>query len=64
MKGFIRNIGISSSVESELWTLRDGLSLYLSFNILAVEIENLREMPRLFSNGLLIVIVLILTSPP
>ena len=39
IKGFICNIGISSSVEAELWALRDGLSLYLSLNILAVEIE-------------------------
>ena len=39
IKGFTRNIGVSSSVEAELWDLRDGLSLCLSLNIPAVEIE-------------------------
>ncbi|KAL0005366.1 hypothetical protein SO802_012927 [Lithocarpus litseifolius] len=39
IKGFIRNIGFSSSMEAELWALRDGLSLCLSLNIYAVEVE-------------------------
>ncbi|KAK9987221.1 hypothetical protein SO802_032172 [Lithocarpus litseifolius] len=39
IKGFTRNIGISSSVEAELWALRDGLSLCISINIMALEIE-------------------------
>ena len=33
------DIGFSSSVEAELWALRDGLSLCLSLNILAMEVE-------------------------
>ncbi|KAK9995368.1 hypothetical protein SO802_020054 [Lithocarpus litseifolius] len=39
IKGFTRNIGVVTSVEAELWALRDGLALCLSLNILAVEIE-------------------------
>ena len=39
VKGFTRNIGVATSVEAELWALRDGLDLCLSLNILAVEIE-------------------------
>ena len=33
------DIGFSSSVEAESWALRDGLSLCLSLNILAMEVE-------------------------
>ena len=33
------DIGFSSRVEAELWALRDGLSLCLSLNILAMEVE-------------------------
>jgi len=39
VKGFTCNIGVATSVESELWALRDGLALCLSLNIPAVEIE-------------------------
>ena len=39
IKGFTRNIVISSSVEAELWALRDGLSLCISLNLMALEIE-------------------------
>lgn len=39
IKGFTRNIGISSSVEVELWALRDGLSLCISLNIKDLEID-------------------------
>ena len=39
VKGFTRNIGVATSVEAELWALRDGLALCLSLNIPAVEIE-------------------------
>ena len=39
IKGFTHNIGTSSSVEVELWALRDGLSLCISLNIVALEIE-------------------------
>lgn len=39
VKGFTHNIGVATSVEAELWALRDGLALCLSLNILVVEIE-------------------------
>ena len=39
MTGFCRNIGVASSIEVELWTLRDGLSLCINLNLVAVEIE-------------------------
>ncbi|KAK9999502.1 hypothetical protein SO802_019105 [Lithocarpus litseifolius] len=37
--GFARKIGITSSFLAELWALRDGLSLCVSRNFAAVEIE-------------------------
>lgn len=39
IKGFTCNIGVFSSVDAERWALKDGLSLCLSVNISAVEIE-------------------------
>ena len=39
IKGFTCNIRTSSSVEVELWALRDSLSLCISLNIVALEIE-------------------------
>lgn len=38
-KGFTRNIGYATSVEAELWALRDGLTLCLALNTVAVEIK-------------------------
>ncbi|KAK9987091.1 hypothetical protein SO802_032042 [Lithocarpus litseifolius] len=37
--GFARKIGITSSFLAELWALRDGLSLCVSRNFAAVEVE-------------------------
>ena len=39
MEGFTRPIGISTSVDVELWAFRDGLMLYINLNLMAVEIE-------------------------
>ena len=39
MEGFTRSIGISTSVDAELWAFRDGLMLYINLNLMAVEIE-------------------------
>ena len=39
MKGFTRPIGISTSVDVELWAFRDGLMLYINLNLMAIEIE-------------------------
>lgn len=39
IKGYVRAIGITTSVVVELWALRDGIRLCLSLNLLAVEIE-------------------------
>uniref|UniRef100_A0A7N2MM37 Disease resistance N-terminal domain-containing protein n=1 Tax=Quercus lobata TaxID=97700 RepID=A0A7N2MM37_QUELO len=39
MEGLTRSIGISTSVDAELWTFRDGLMLYINLNLMAVEIE-------------------------
>ena len=39
ISGFTRNIGVTSSVEAELWALRDGLSLCIFLHIMALEIE-------------------------
>ena len=39
MEGFTRPIGISTSVDVELWAFRDGLMLYINLNLMAIEIE-------------------------
>ena len=39
VKGFTGNIGHATSVDAELWVLRDGLTLWLALNFVAVEIE-------------------------
>ena len=39
IKRFTCNIGTFLSVEAELWALKDGLSLCISLNIMALEIE-------------------------
>ena len=39
ISGFSKAIGIATSVEAELWALRDGLKICSSLNLLAVEIE-------------------------
>ncbi|KAL0014850.1 hypothetical protein SO802_001919 [Lithocarpus litseifolius] len=39
VKGFTGNIGHATSVDAKLWALRDGLTLWLALNIVAVEIE-------------------------
>lgn len=39
ISGFSRAIGIATSVEAELWALRDGLKICNPLNLLAVEIE-------------------------
>ena len=39
IKGFTRNIGISLSVEAELWALRDDLSSCSSLNFVALKID-------------------------
>lgn len=39
IKGFTQNIGLSTSVDAKLWTLRDGLTLCIALNILALEIR-------------------------
>ena len=37
--GFARKIGSTTSFLTELWALRDGLNLCLSYNFAAVEVE-------------------------
>ena len=39
MKGFCKNIGLATSIKAELWALRDKLSLCISLNLVAIEIE-------------------------
>ena len=39
VRGYARAIGPTSSVAAELWALRDGISLCISLNLLAVEFE-------------------------
>lgn len=39
LAGFMRNIGLTSSIAAELWGLRDGLSLALQLGIRKIEIE-------------------------
>lgn len=39
VKGFTRNIGYATSVEAELWALKDGLTLCLTLRTVAVEIK-------------------------
>ena len=39
MEGFTRPIGISTSVDVELWAFRDGPMLYINLNLMAIEIE-------------------------
>ena len=39
MEGFTRSIGISTSVDAELWAFRNGLMLHINLNLMAVEIE-------------------------
>lgn len=36
---FSRRIGVTSSFEVELWTLRDGLSIYVNRSYLSIEVE-------------------------
>ncbi|CAL5325064.1 unnamed protein product [Camellia sinensis] len=36
---FCRNIGHSSSIEAELWAMRDGLKLALDLNLTGIEVE-------------------------
>ena len=38
VSGFSKAIGIARSVEAELWSLCDGLKIYNSLNLQAVEI--------------------------
>ncbi|CAL5426615.1 unnamed protein product [Camellia sinensis] len=37
--GFCRNIGHSSSIETELWAMRDGLKLAFDLNLTEIEVE-------------------------
>ena len=39
MMEFTGFIGVSSSVNIEVWALRDGLLMWISFNLLIIEID-------------------------
>ena len=39
MKGFCRNIRLATSIKAELWAFKDRLSLCISLNLVAFEIE-------------------------
>nr|POE83116.1 hypothetical protein CFP56_42720 [Quercus suber] len=58
VSGFARAIGIATSVEAELWALRDGLNICLAKNL---KLLNYNYMLKLSWNGYLVSIAL--TSP-
>ena len=64
IKGFTCNIGISSSVEAEVWALRDGLSLCISLNLMVLEIEVdakvVLEWTRQMNIAIILIILLLL----
>ena len=40
IKGFTKNIRVSTNVDAELWALRSWLTLCINLNLLAVEMES------------------------